>query len=549
MAKSHRGVTVLGFLGTTLDGGFGPARFDRWRPTVAVCQQDDLVVKRLVLFVTESRRRHDANPRSRDLAQTIVADIASVSPHTRVDLVSLPVKDPWDFEEVYSRLLDFAKAFEFDPEREDYLVHLTTGTHVAQICLFLLAESRRIPARLLQTSPRQGEANSPVGSHQIIDLDLGRYDSIATRFAAESRDAVSFLKSGIATRNTAFNRQIERIEQVALASREPILLMGPTGAGKSRIASRAAELKLQRHHLKGRAVEVNCATIRGDGAMSTLFGHVKGAFTGAQSARSGLLKSADGGVLFLDEIGELGLDEQAMLLRAIEEKRFLPVGSDREEKSDFQLLAGTNSDLRAAVRSGRFREDLLARIDIWTFHLPGLKDRREDIEPNLEWELDRLAQSTGKHVRFSTEAREAYLAFATSADARWHGNFRELNASLMRLSTLALAGRITEGLVSEEIERLHAGWRRGRESADAASDAHILDDVFPAGTAHLDRFDAVQLAEVVRVCRAARSLSDAGRALFAASRALKSAPNDADRLRKYLARFGLTFERLRPVPA
>jgi transcriptional regulatory protein RtcR len=100
--------------------------------------------------------------------------------------------------------------------------------------------------------------------------------------------------------------------------------------------------------------------------------------------RAGLLRAANNGMLFLDEIGELGLDEQAMLLRALEEKTFLPLGSDKEAHSDFQLICGTNRDLHAAVREGRFREDLLARIHLWTFVLPGLRDRREDIEPNLQ---------------------------------------------------------------------------------------------------------------------------------------------------------------------
>ena len=106
--------------------------------------------------------------------------------------------------------------------------------------------------------------------------------------------------------------------------------------------------------MSGELVEVNCATIRGEQTMSTLFGHVKGAFTGAITSRAGLLKAADGGVLFLDEIGELGMDEQAMLLRAIEEKTFTPVGSDKPSRSDFQLIAGTNRDLSGEVAKGVF---------------------------------------------------------------------------------------------------------------------------------------------------------------------------------------------------
>ena len=148
--------------------------------------------------------------------------------------------------------------------------------------------------------------------------------------------------------------------------------------------------------------------------MSALFGHVKGAFTGATTDRPGLLRAADGGMLFLDEIGELGVDEQAMLLRAVEEKRFLPVGSDREVQSDFQLIAGTNRDLAAEVAHGRFREDLLSRINLWTFRLPGLSARREDIEPNLDYELEQYTARTGIKVTFNKEARRRFLDFAMS---------------------------------------------------------------------------------------------------------------------------------------
>ena len=152
--------------------------------------------------------------------------------------------------------------------------------------------------------------------------------------------------------------------------------------------------------------------------MSALFGHTKGAFTGAAiSGRPGLLLLlADGGVLtLLDEIGELRLDEQAMLLRSLEEKRFLPVGSDTEVKSDFQLIAGTNRDLAQAVDAREFRDDLLARINLWTFRLPALKDRPEDIEPNIAFELEQFARTHGSNVTFNKEARDRFVSFSTSS--------------------------------------------------------------------------------------------------------------------------------------
>src|SRR6185436_8232536 len=227
--------------------------------------------------------------------------------------------------------------------------------------------------------------------------------------------------AGIETRNAAYNRLIERLEQVAIASRDPVLLHGPTGSGKSQLARRIFELKKARRQVAGELVEVNCATLRGDAAMSTLFGHVRGAYTGAVEARAGMLRKADRGVLFLDEIGELGPDEQAMLLRAIEDRTFFPVGSDREVRSDFQLIAGTNRDLSGRVVEGRFREDLLARINLWTFVLPGLRDRPEDLEPNLDFELHRVGDALQLRLSMSREARTRYLAFAASPEAAWSG--------------------------------------------------------------------------------------------------------------------------------
>jgi len=523
-------LVVFGFLGSTLDASnFGPTRWNKWRPTVGLTMHEDLRVDRLVLLHGSAHTR---------LAHYVTEDICSVSPETTVDPRLLDFNDPWDFEEVYGKLLDFARAYPFDPEAEDYLIHITTGTHVAQICLFLLTEANYLPGRLLQTQPRRG-TNDGVGTWNAIDLDLSRYDSIATRFAAASAESSSFLKSGIETRNPAFNRMIDEIEQVAGRSKAPVLLMGPTGAGKSQLARRIYELKRLKHLVKGSFVEVNCATLKGDGAMSTLFGHKKGAFTGAIADRPGLLRAANTGMLFLDEIGELGLDEQAMILRAIEDKRFLPVGSDQEAASDFQLIAGTNRDLGRAVADGRFRDDLYARLNLWTFALPGLADRREDIAPNLDYELDRHAEREGSRVTFNKEARERYLAFAVAPDARWSGNFRDLAASITRMATLSATGRIDADCVEAEVVRLKRLWSSSDEQGDDL--ARFLS---PDQVAALDPFDRAQLLAVVQVCTRSRSLSDAGRALFAVSRTRRTSANDADRLRKYLARFDLNWQAL-----
>ncbi len=515
---------VIGFLGTVLDAAGGRnKRWERWRPTISLHQQEDLLIDTYELL-------HDK--RYEGLAKRVARDIQQVSPETDVRLHVVNLKDPWDFEEVYGALHDFAAEYDFDRENEDYLIHITTGTHVAQICMFLLTEARYFPGKLIQSSPgRRVE-----GIYTIIDLDLSKYDRIATRFQIEQEEGTSFLKSGILTRNATFNRMIDQIEQITIRTKLPILLMGPTGAGKSQLARRIYDLKKTRHQVEGPLVEVNCATLKGDSAMSALFGHKKGAFTGAASDRAGLLKTADKGVLFLDEIGELGLDEQAMILRAIEEKRFLPVGADQETGSDFQLLAGTNRNLNEAVAKGLFREDLLARLNLWTFHLPGLKDRREDIEPNIDYELNKYAEDNGQKITFNKEAREKYLAFALSGCALWASNFRDLSASITRMATFAQSGRISVTEVAFEIERLEETWQAGSKDP---SDAIVEQLLGTEMLEHMDLFDRLQLAQVIKICRSEKSLSAAGRTLYAATRSKRKVTNDADRLRKYLHKFDL----------
>jgi transcriptional regulatory protein RtcR len=518
---------VIGFLGTVLDRRGKDKRWESWRPSVSACQHEDLLIDRFHLLCS----RRDEN-----LASQVRADIELISPETTVSVEYLEFKNPWDFEEVFSGLLNYSQNFGFR-EDEEYLLHITTGTHVTQICMFLLTEAGFFHGRLLQTGP--GRSNTPPGSYEIIDLDLSRYDSIARRFAIQTRDDISFLKSGIKTRNAAFNRLIAEVERVTVRSDAPILLAGPTGAGKSRLARQIFELRRQHSKVAGRFVEVNCATLRGDMAMSVLFGHKKGAYTGATESREGLLKAADNGILFLDEIGELGLDEQAMLLRAIEEKLYLPVGSDKEIRSNFQLITGTNRNLKQECQRGHFRQDLLARIKFWEFTLPGLKERPEDIEPNIEYELQLHSKELGKPVSFSSEARASYLKFASSAEAQWVANFRDLNSSIARMITLSEGNRIDSSDVAVEIARLRREWQ---QEGFSDAESHLAGLLKPEQIAELDLFDSLQLTAVIEVCRNSANMAEAGRKLFAGSLQKKHSTNDSDRLRKYLQRFGISWK-------
>lgn len=530
---------VFSFLGNVLDQrGKGKKRWTRWRPTIDICNHPEWPIYRLeLIYHTQDRK----------LLEEIILDIKTIAPDTQVNPIPVQIQDPWDFEEVYTCLLDIAKNYTFNNEQENYYLNITTGTHVMQICWFLLAESRFYPARLLQSSPPARPPASPEnlaaepianppqcpsGQINIIDLNLNRYDQILTRFQQYATQATELLKSGIATKNRHYNQLISEIEQVASRSHAPILLCGPTGAGKSFLARQIYRLKLNQHQITGQFVEINCATLSSDNAMSTLFGHIKGAYTGASLGRNGLLRQADNGVLFLDEIGELGLDEQAILLKAIEEKQFYPLGADKLVSSNFQLIAGTNKDLKQAIICGTFREDLYARINLWSYQLPGLAERKEDIEPNIDFELARFAQEYGTMPRFNQQSRDRYIQFATSAMATWPGNFRELTASITRMATLSTQGNITQEQVENEIRRLQIHWQQ----------VVFSDALIPA---EIDEFDRYQLEKVIEVCRKSRTLSEAGRYLFAVSRAQKQRANDADRLKKYLAKFDLSWEQIK----
>jgi transcriptional regulatory protein RtcR len=405
---------------------------------VALAMQEDFRVDRYHLIYSARFAR---------LAEEVLADVAAVSPETERVPEVIEFADAWDFEEVYGKLYDFARRLA-PKEGEVYYVHITTGTHVEQICLFLLTESRHFPGKLLQTSPPKGRGAA--GTYAVIDLDLSRYDQLASRFRAERREGLDFLKSGIATRSAAFNRLIETIEKVAVRSSEPLLLTGPTGAGKSQLARRIYELKRQHRQVTGRFVEVNCATLRGDGAMSALFGHVKGAFTGAVAARAGLLKEADGGILFLDEVGELARTSRRCCCGPWRRACFCRSARTVRRPAPFSSSAAPIATCGARCGAARSARDLLARIDLWTFRLPGLAERREDIAPNLDYELEQYGRRRGARVTFSREARERFLAFAVSGEAAWSANFRDLNAAMTRMATLAPGGRIDAATVEEE---------------------------------------------------------------------------------------------------
>src|SRR5580700_4728693 len=200
--------------------------------------------------------------------------------------------------------------------------------------------------------------------------------------------------------------------------RWPVLLLGETGTGKEVVAR-----SIHKVQPVGPFVTIDCSSLVGPLMESELFGHVKGAFTGAVTPKTGLIEIADGGTAFFDEIGELPLDLQAKLLRVLQEKEFRPVGSLTQKRSDFRVIAATNRDLAKEVEKGTFRQDLFYRLNVVNLRLAPLRDRKEDIPALLAHFLGRH----GKGHSFTQETLEAMLSYD------WPGNVRELENCIQHM--------------------------------------------------------------------------------------------------------------------
>jgi transcriptional regulator with GAF, ATPase, and Fis domain len=242
---------------------------------------------------------------------------------------------------------------------------------------------------------------------------------------AQRRD---LLQEPLRAESPAMRGILDQLRQVA-ATTATVLITGETGTGKEKVAQTL-------HHLSPRRekpfIKVNCSALPATLIESELFGHVKGAFSGAASARKGRFELADGGTLFLDEIGDLPLDLQPKLLRAIQEKEIDPLGSEKSRRVDVRLVAATHANLRQAVAEGRFREDLFYRLSVFPIHLPPLRKRPEDIGALAEAFLSRFARDNRRPPIHLPEAvREQLEGYG------WPGNVRELHNVLERAAILS----------------------------------------------------------------------------------------------------------------
>ena len=286
---------------------------------------------------------------------------------------------------------------------------------------------------------RAGAADYVAKPVELTDLVMRARRAMGEQNLRERLSRVEAELSGrrrlVPPRSAAMRQVLGMLERIATSPRSPVFLLGPTGAGKEVLA---------RHvHALGAGddapfVQVNCAALPETTVESELFGHERGAFTDAKTARRGLVEVASGGTLFLDEVGELPLSLQAKLLTFLDSGRFRRVGSSSEESSSARVVAATNRNLELEIREGRFREDLWFRLSVFAIHVPALKDRPEDVLPLAEQLLSELGQELGrKGARLSEQARGRLTTYP------FPGNVRELRNVLERALVLESGPELT----------------------------------------------------------------------------------------------------------
>ena len=302
----------------------------------------------------------------------------------------------------------------------------------------------------------------PFDSHELMATVHRAMAVEGAESAEQPVERDSGWRREIISRSPVMEELLERARRVA-ASDASLLIQSESGTGKELLAS---AIHRASPRSDGPFVPVNCSAIPGELLESELFGHVRGAFTGAATDRRGLFLAADGGTLFLDEIGDMPLAFQAKLLRAIQEKEVRRLGATRDEPVDVRIISATHQDLERAVAEGRFREDLYYRLNVVPLTLPPLRERREDIPLLADYFLRRVAERSGQPPkRFAPEARETLVA------ASWPGNIRQLlnvveQTAILANGPIIPASEVERALHGQTAELLSLGEARDRFEHD-----------------------------------------------------------------------------------
>lgn len=373
-----------------------------------------------------------ATPATLDITSQTRSELETRFPTMRVDVRNAPLSDPTDYRAILAALRGHVTDVQEEFEGAAFFIGVASGTPQMHAAWVLLAAAGEIPAKLLHTRPpRFVTRDKPLVNE--IDLTADVFPAVRSPIIAHPNEnsEVPDLNATIRQLNIVGDHpEIRKAFEVAGAlsdSSVPILIRGETGTGKELFA-RLVHLASGRP--QNRFVPVNCAAIPEDLVESVLFGHRKGAFTGAIQDQRGKFDLADGGTLFLDELGELPLAAQAKLLRVLQDGIVEPVGAEEGRQVDVRIVAATSRDVAKAIGKGGFREDLYYRLCVGEILLPPLRERRSDIPKLALHLLDRINATMRHPKRLSQDALARLQAHA------WPGNVRDLENVIERSARL-----------------------------------------------------------------------------------------------------------------
>ena len=360
----------------------------------------------------------------------------------------------------------------------------------------LLKKDGTYVSALKNASVLKDDNGAPLGAVEVLtDLsELDRLDQKVELLSRQLDEEDGFL--GIIGKSAAIQQVFDVLQKAAL-SEAPVIIYGESGTGKELVARVI-------HQLGGRKdgpfVQFNCAALNESLLESELFGHIKGAFTGAYRHRQGRFEAASGGDIFLDEIGDVPLSIQVKLLRVLETKQFEHVGDDRPISVDVRIITATNKDLEELIAQKRFRDDLYFRINVFPIHLPPLRNRSEDIPLLVNTFIRRMRSRTGKKIsRLTPEAMERFMEY------HWPGNVRELKSALEFAFVIADEGVIDLDQLPPKIAQSQ------RQSADSSQPHRQVTDTTTTGPLSIftegrsDPEEKIALLEALRKCNGNQS--------------------------------------------